>query len=455
MPGTIEPVENGAYRIRHLKVDAEVGDPSTPGFKPKLKLKRWEGECSIEVDFADEALEEELEEELDAEGNITKVKWKVKTADAEMELEYYPTEPREEILVVDGMEHRFLQNEEGGLEFGIVLTKKPMVNTLSFPLKIEGLRFAYQPPLHPDHPTWDDRNGDGRADIFRPENVVGSYPAYHLTRGNIHASKEDAEKYKAGKAGHFYYPYLTDADGWKVRVEGFKIDTEKGLLTVTLPQEFLDAAKYPVVIDPNFGLESKGATSAYVDNIAGEFGCKFTAPSAGTLVSMSCYMADNFTETGSPPTWADLGSEVPNWEFAIYEDGVAGVQVDVTNRHIGNGAETSGWQTLTFPPVPGIIAAQPYWLYSAWEDSNRLFVYIYCDSDGDDRHAYTPGDLYDNWPADLDDDDFTVNGTNIWSIYCTYAAAPPGWTGKISGVTNPAEVMGVAAANIAEVKGVA
>lgn len=31
----------------------------------------------------------------------------------------------------------------------------------------------------------------------------------------------------------------------------------------------------------------------------------------------------------------------------------------------------------------------------------------------------------------------------------------PGWTGKISGVTNPAEVMGVAVANIAEVKGVA
>jgi len=32
---------------------------------------------------------------------------------------------------------------------------------------------------------------------------------------------------------------------------------------------------------------------------------------------------------------------------------------------------------------------------------------------------------------------------------------PPGWTGKISGVTNPAKIMGVAAANIAKVKGVA
>lgn len=33
--------------------------------------------------------------------------------------------------------------------------------------------------------------------------------------------------------------------------------------------------------------------------------------------------------------------------------------------------------------------------------------------------------------------------------------APPGWTGKISGVTNPAKVMGVEVANIAKVKGVA
>ncbi|GAI27798.1 unnamed protein product, partial [marine sediment metagenome] len=37
-----------------------------------------------------------------------------------------------------------------------------------------------------------------------------------------------------------------------------------------------------------------------------------------------------------------------------------------------------------------------------------------------------------------------------------YATAPAaGWTGKISGVTNPAKIMGVDVANIAKVKGVA
>ncbi|MBA7586770.1 hypothetical protein ES708_28775 [subsurface metagenome] len=46
-----------------------------------------------------------------------------------------------------------------------------------------------------------------------------------------------------------------------------------------------------------------------------------------------------------------------------------------------------------------------------------------------------------------------VEGDAI-SLYGT-GETPPGWTGKVSGVTNPAKVMGVDIANIAKVKGVA
>ncbi len=88
MVGSIEPIENGAYRIRHLKVDAEVGDTSVPGFKPKLKLKRWGGECFLDINFASVTTEEEAEEETDGEGKVTKVKWKIKTGVDELELEY-------------------------------------------------------------------------------------------------------------------------------------------------------------------------------------------------------------------------------------------------------------------------------------------------------------------------------------------------------------------------------
>ena len=59
----------------------------------------------------------------------------------------------------------------------------------------------------------------------------------------------------------------------------------------------------------------------------------------------------------------------------------------------------------------------------------------------------------------LDDDipctnvDFTFYDGDQYSL--EGEGAEPGWTGKISGVTNPAKVMGVAVANIAKVKGIA
>ena len=50
--------------------------------------------------------------------------------------------------------------------------------------------------------------------------------------------------------------------------------------------------------------------------------------------------------------------------------------------------------------------------------------------------------------------DDTPDAANAYWGFVCYTGAPLGWTGKISGVTNPAEIAGVPVANIAEVKGV-
>lgn len=52
-------------------------------------------------------------------------------------------------------------------------------------------------------------------------------------------------------------------------------------------------------------------------------------------------------------------------------------------------------------------------------------------------------ELYDN-----------TEGTAVGTCLATITMATAGWTGKISGVTNPAKIMGVPVANIAKVKGV-
>lgn len=62
---------------------------------------------------------------------------------------------------------------------------------------------------------------------------------------------------------------------------------------------------------------------------------------------------------------------------------------------------------------------------------------------------YSDVDRY--WGALGRDDDSTKGA----KLHIEYTEVGGGWTGKISGVTNPAKVMGVDVANIAKVKGVA
>src|SRR3990170_7564956 len=101
---------------------------------------------------------------------------------------------------------------EGGQEYEITLTSKPARNYITIPFTATNLRAFYQPPLteefaQADCEIWTEthvKTKDGR-ECWRPENVVGSYAVYHI-------SKRDGQ-YKTGKLFHIYRPQLTDAVG--------------------------------------------------------------------------------------------------------------------------------------------------------------------------------------------------------------------------------------------------
>ncbi|GAI91778.1 unnamed protein product, partial [marine sediment metagenome] len=239
-------INDTTFEVELLGKDkVEIGDRESTNFKPHLKLNRWGGECFIKVGLP-------TTEKITPVVEAGKVKWRGRKVEAH----FYPLEPKTVITKDNkGRDRQFDQNELGGFEFEVVLKEKPATNEINLDFETRGLRFAYQPPLHPDHPTWADTNGNGIVNSFRPENVVGSYAAYHATRRNIHASAEDAEKYKTGKAFHIYRPHLVDAVG----VEGWAdLNISNGVLTITLPQEFLDEAMYPVIVDPDFGYTTIG-----------------------------------------------------------------------------------------------------------------------------------------------------------------------------------------------------
>lgn len=136
------------------------------------------------------------------------------------------------------VEDNQLRCENGGFEIDTILDTKPSTNVFHYTIESEGLVFWYQA----DNPEWD-----------QTDDVIGSYAIYHKTKRN--------NKYKAGKAFHIYRSKIIDKDGDWVWGD-FNNDLDKtGILSVTVPQDFLDKAKYPVRIDPTFGDESMGTTS--------------------------------------------------------------------------------------------------------------------------------------------------------------------------------------------------
>lgn len=138
--------------------------------------------------------------------------------------------------------------QEDGYEFEIVLGEKPASNVVPLSVTTKNLQFSYQPELTPEE----------AKTSYRPPYVVGSYAAYHI-------SKRDNE-YQTGKAFHIYRPWVTDANGQKVWCDFDQYWDGSGDLNITIPQDFLDNAVYPIKIDPTFGYTTMGASTVSAHN---------------------------------------------------------------------------------------------------------------------------------------------------------------------------------------------
>jgi len=154
-------------------------------FIPDLLLNRWGNECWFKMGFSSDLLAEVEDEILEFDELEQIVRWKTKLKFGPFwfdlfEIHFYLFEPRNVTLQVNNQTHAFRQMELGGVEYEVILHEeggslvKLLNYTLIFPFQAEGLNFYYQPPLA-NH-TWEDLDGDGVADSFRPENVVGSTP---------------------------------------------------------------------------------------------------------------------------------------------------------------------------------------------------------------------------------------------------------------------------------------
>lgn len=370
---------NNAYQLNAKTGDAiQVGDPADSVFSPKATLNRWNGECWLKFGFDDSEIAQKSVQ-LTADN---KVQWSTPLFD----FRFYG-----------------IDEGDGGLEFEIVLKVKPSKNTFSFPLQAQNLKFYYQPPLTQEFNPADCvelsethallKNG---VEANRPESVVGSYAVYHATRTNLHRTAEDAEKYKAGKAFHVYRPKLTDADG-KTAWASFNDDVGKtGVLTITLPQDFLDSAKYPVVVDPTFGETGIGESQITASNAT--MVAYFELPEDGDISKLTGYCDDH-------------GGGTINVKGVIYDDSsIQPINLDGTANEIQ--VSTAQWYDMSFPSVVSEPAAF-YWI--GYHYSGSLDWYF---DSGEGTNAWkftTYGDPPNPFGGHTD-------RTDLVSIYATYTS---------------------------------
>jgi hypothetical protein len=194
--------------------DVEIGDIKQEEFYPQIKLKKWNNDSNFSVRFSVPIEGSDFEENDD--GSIS---WYSPYGDVVSTFYSVPLE---------NFEYDNSRPDESIYEFQIELYDKPSTNILPFTIKTKNLNFFKQPFLTQEEKD----NGDEQEEI-----VGGSYAVYHSSKFN--------NEYKTGKAFQIFRPKLIDNTG-NICFGDINIDTTAEILTVTIPQDFIDNAVYPI-----------------------------------------------------------------------------------------------------------------------------------------------------------------------------------------------------------------
>lgn len=370
----------------------EVGDSKQEDFKPQFKLMRWDNECNFSIRAQEHKVARVIVEDN-----------KTKYVTPEYEVHMY--------------EHNI--DEEGGFEFEWLLPAKPTSNIITSTIQTKGLDFFYQPPL---------TKQEIEEGNIRDERIIGSYAVYHKTKAGNYTDKE----YRAGKAFHIYRPQAIDGNGKKVWCD-LNIDVKKGILTVTIPQKFLDEALYPILVDPTFGYTTAGASYIQAGLSAGR-GSVY-AGSAGTLSSITAYC--------KPQTTYDFGVCAYNASTLA--------KIESKSGFAGTGDNVYGWHE--FSGFSSSISAINYLLvYSGINLQDRLAYDAGTTGQGKRGNSYLGDPI--TWT-----NPFVINSsdTNKYSIYATYTAGSSSSIKTLAGVAQASIKVagGVAIAGVKRVAGVA
>lgn len=290
--------------------------------------------------------------------------------------------------------HVFRRLDGERFEYDVVLLKEPETNIIEIELEFpDGLEFFRQPSAE-----------RLIASPFRcsPE-VMESYAVYW---------KERNGPYKTGKFCHIYRPEIRDARGWKVWGQ---LDITGNMMRITIPEEWLSDAAYPVVVDPIVGTQTRGALNmidwnneGVLDEFYLELKMGFSRFTAATPISGVCtsylYAYRNIASSGCAVLYSDVGGN-PTARLSRDE------QVVSLQR------STPSWVASTFT-LPSTVAQGASFWYGYF--TSEMF-YTYYDAVGTFRRMAT--DEYES-PPDLYDDEWNERTWQVlMSAYFSYSSA--------------------------------
>lgn len=286
-------------------------------------------------------------------------------------------------------------NPQGAHEFDLTLYQKPSSNKIRFALEHSGnLEFIYQPVLP---------KGGRRT---QPERANGSYAVYLK---ETPATYVDGTVYGCGKICHIFRPLMFDSNDRAVWGE---INIDRDILTVTIPQEFLDTAVYPIrhAAGLEFGYHTIGAGGDSNDSSTFTYSKAVGTPASdGTLTAIIGYGNDggSVPSTISAALYSTTGS-APNSLLGANDTGV-------TNQ---NSISPPFTDWVSVPVTASVVTGTQYWL--GWRAPTGTFsINADTGSSGDLQGA---GGGPANWPS-------TASGLSSfnprYSIYATYDASAP------------------------------
>lgn len=300
----------------------------------------------------------------------------------------------------DASWHRTIKDD--GFEFEVVFNSKPLSNEVELTASVpKGVTAFYQAEL-----PFDQTMKEG---VKRRPNIHKSLAIYLTDETKCGTTSY----YKTGKLAHIHRPIAHDSSGYSVfcdfkELEGLKeaeqYDLSKGL-TVIVPQEFLDNAVYPVTVDPTFGYNAAGGSTAATNNTI--LGTGNASPSTGRYLS-------------SISAFVDVsGSSTSDLQLAFYNETGAAVStftfVQRTDSYTNVGGAAS-WVPLAMSNPAYHIASHTYVL-AIWGTDTVYSTAATIAYDGTAGTSYSLASTYSagNWPTNLTG--ATTQATRRYSIF--------------------------------------